>query len=147
MPKSPLLGVEDEKKVIPAEDAEDVSEETDESEDEESEEDEDLEDSEEEEEVKPKKRAPRVNSMANTGTLGEARIDTSVPLSTNARKYMNALLKSPLIPAIVPPDMLNEASEHTLCINSLRIIVPKGRIFQAPMLLAQEIAQSFKNRV
>jgi len=146
MPKSPLLGVEEE--VIPPQD-EDL-------EDEVSDLDEEDEDEQEEEEApvekKTRARAPKEAKAAkvgnlNVGTLGDARIDTSVPMSANGRIYLNALLESPLMPAIVPPDMLNEATEHVFCINSLRVIVPKGKIVQVPMILAQEITQSFSNRV
>lgn len=149
-------GADDESEDEGSEDASD--------EDGESEEDSEEEEGEdEEEEVKPTKnaRASRVSralapapakkkkavKSPGTGTLGDARIDSSVPLSANARTYWSALLESPLVPSIIPPDILNEDTEHVFCINSLRVIVPKGRIVQVPLMLAQEIAQSFKNRV
>lgn len=90
--------------------------------------------------------APMAPGM-NTGTLGDARIDGRVPMSDKGRNYYRLLLESPLVTSIIPPDFLNEDTEHVFCINSLRIIVPKGAMVQVPLMLANEIAQAFKNRV
>lgn len=89
--------------------------------------------------------APVVVS-GSIGTLGDARVDDSIPLAPKGRAYLSKLLESPLVTSIVPPDYLNEDTEHTFCINSLRVIVPKGKMIQVPFILSQEIAQSFKNR-
>lgn len=155
MAKNPLLGMEE--SVDTAEEVEEVLEEQ--GLDEEVEEDEEEVEEDEEEEPAPAPVKPTRGTRASAGpkkggskapgagTLGDARIDTSVPLSVNAKTYWNALLESPLVTSIIPPDFLNEESDHIFCINSLRIIVPKGRMVQVPLLLAQEIAQSFKNRM
>lgn len=79
--------------------------------------------------------------------LGDIRLDRSVPMSGSASKYLNALLESPLTNSVIPPDFLNEESEHLFCIQSLRFFVPKGKIVRVPMLVAEEIRNSFAKRI
>ena len=165
MPRNPLLGIQKEDEEIvetgPEAQAEEPEEEISEEEAEESEEtsDEDESDEEEIEEEKPAPKKQKASAKPSSkavkaskevtseaGTLGDARIDESIPMSAKATVYLGLLLKSPIVPSIIPPDVLNEDSEHTFCINSLRIIVPKGRMVQVPFMLAEEIKQSFKNR-
>lgn len=130
-------------------------------------EDEDLEDSEEESEEDegeeeeiveaPKKKRVSASSKSKKAEstrlpgmeygLGDVRIDKSIPLSASAAKYMNALLESPLVNAVIPPDMLNEESEQVFCIQSLRFFVPKGTIVRVPLLVADEIRNSFSKRI
>lgn len=109
----------------------------------------------EEEAPAPKKRG---GSRASKGAksnrtegmeygMGDVRLDRSVPMSGSATKYLNALLESPLTNAVIPPDFLNEESEHLFCIQSLRFFVPKGKIVRVPMLVAEEIRNSFAKRI
>ena len=149
MPRNPLLG-------IPQED-EEIVENAPETEAEEA--DEEIE--EEVEEEKPPAKERKASAKASkkavdepqaapaaleVGTLGDAVIDESIPMSAKAKVYLGLLVKSPLVASIIPPDVLNEDSKHTFCINSLRIVVPKGKMIRVPLMLAEEIKQSFSNR-
>jgi hypothetical protein len=166
MPRNPLLGIPEEEKETVDNGSEAQADETEEGvSDEEIEETEDAsdEDGSEEEEAEDEKPAAKerkapakaskkaaksaqADAGLTTGTLGDARIDTGIPMSAKAKVYFGLLLQSPLVTSIIPPDVLNEDSEHTFCINSLRIIVPKGKMVEVPFMLAQEIKQSFSNR-
>ena len=158
MPRNPLLGVEAEEEEKKGTDPDADEPKLEDAEDEESDEDEDELDEDEDEEPVPapkpkkgaKKRQPSqapVNPAMSVGTLGDAKIDTTTPVSEKGRTYWAMLLESPLVPSIIPSDILNDEENHVFCINSLRLIVPKGKIVQVPLMLAQEIAQSFKQRI
>lgn len=83
-------------------------------------------------------------STEEVGTLGDATLDRSVPMTAKGGVYLEALLKSPLVSAFIPSDILNEGlTDHVFCINSLRVSVPRGRMLRVPEMLANEIANKF----
>lgn len=82
--------------------------------------------------------------VEEVGTLGDATLDRSVPMTEKGGVYLEALLKSPLVSAFIPSDILNEGlTDHVFCINSLRVSVPRGRMLRVPEMLANEIANKF----
>lgn len=99
-----------------------------------------------EEELDARAAAPVEGAEApeEVGTLGDATLDRSVPMTEKGGVYLEALLKSPLVSAFIPSDILNEGlTDHVFCINSLRVSVPRGRMLRVPEMLANEIANKF----